>query len=230
MTRLVNRRVVLARRPAGRIRAEDFGLDTFELGEIPPDHLVLRVLLIQIAPAARAVMTISTAFDRTDVGDGILCALVGVVVVTPAGGPAIGSLVMSYGLWEEYAVVPAAQARPVIEGHPLVDNLGPLGLNGLTAYFGMIHIGSPHAGQTVVVSAAARGVGHLAGQLARISGARVVGVTGSDAKNRRLHAEFGFEHTVNHRSPSFPADLADACGRQAPMSSSTTSVARSCRP
>ncbi len=211
MQRVVNRRVVLRRRPAGRTRTGDFGVATFELGEVPPGHLVLRVILIQIAPAARAVMTNTTPFRQTDVGDGILCALVGTVVATPVGGPALGSMMTSYGLWEEYAVVPVTRARPVIAGLPLSDNLGPLGLNGLTAYFGMTRIGAPASGQTVVVSAAAGGVGHLAGQLARLLGAQVVGITGSDAKNQRLHADFGFDRTVNHRSPTFLTDLASAC-------------------
>jgi NADPH-dependent curcumin reductase CurA len=203
---------VLAQRPKGRIQRRDFAVEDVEIRDVPDGHVVLKVSFIQIAPAARAVMTSTTGFDRTNVGDGILGAVVGDVVVTCPGGPALGTTVMSYGLWDEYAVVPAAQTLPVIEGQPLVHNLGALGLNGLTAYFGMTRIANPRAGETVVVSAASGGVGHLAGQIAHQAGAHVVGITGSDMKNRRLLDEFKFSRVVNRRSPTFLDDLGSACG------------------
>ncbi|WAJ45309.1 NADP-dependent oxidoreductase [Mycobacterium sp. Aquia_216] len=212
MNPLLSRRVVLAKRPEGPIQHHDFKFVSTTITDVPDDHVVLKVIYIQIAPAARAVMTSTTGFDQTNVGDGILCAVVGDVVVTCAGGPALGSSVMSYGFWEEYSVVPMAQALPVVAGHPLIHNLGVLGLNGLTAYYGMIRIGGPQPGETVVISAAAGGVGHLAGQIAHHAGARVVGITGSDDKNRRLENEFNFTHTVNHRHPNFHEDLRAACG------------------
>src|SRR4029077_18029886 len=120
MERFLNRRVVLAQRPQGPIQRQHFDLVTAEIGEVPDGHVVLRVILAQIATAARAVMTATTGFDQTKVGDGILCAVVGEVVATSPGGPAPGSIVTSYALWEEYAVVPAAQTLPVVPGHPLV--------------------------------------------------------------------------------------------------------------
>jgi len=213
MERLLNRRVVLAQCPQGPIQRQHFDLVTAEIDEVPDGHVVLRVILAQIAPAARAVMTTTTTgFDQTKVGDGILCAVVGEVVATSPGGPAPGSIVTSYALWEEYAVIPAAQTLPVLPGHPLVHNLGALGLDGLTAYFGMTRIGHPRTAETVVISAASGGVGHLAGQIAHHAGARVVGITGSDCKNQRLRAGYRFAQTVNHRSPAFLDDLRAACG------------------
>lgn len=183
-----------------------------EVRQVPDGHVAVKVRFIQIAPAARAVMTSTTGFDRTDVGDGILGTLVGDVVVTCPDGPALGSTVMGYGFWEEYAVVPAAQTLPVFTGQPLVHNLGALGLNGLTAYFGMTRIANPKPGETVVISAASGGVGHLAGQIAHQAGARTVGITGSDTKNQRLQAEFNFGRTVNRHSATFLEDLGAACG------------------
>ena len=82
MERFLNRRIVLAQRPQGPIRRQHFDLVTTEIGEVPDGHVVLRVTLAQIAPAARAVMTTTTGFDQTKVGDGILCAVVGEVVAT----------------------------------------------------------------------------------------------------------------------------------------------------
>jgi len=108
----VNRRIVLARRPAGGITHDDFAIETFKLEDIPTGHVVLRVILIQIAPAARAAMTNTTPFPQTAVGDGILGAIVGEVVASPVGGPPLGSLRSGYGLWEDYAVVPAGENAP----------------------------------------------------------------------------------------------------------------------
>lgn len=167
--------MILARRPHGRIQRDHFQTVTVEITDIPADHIVLRVILIQVAPAARAVTTSTTAFAQTQVGDGILCTVLGEVITSCPGGPAVGAIVMSYARWEQYTVVPAAQLMPAVEGHPLVHNLGALGLNGLTAYFGMTRIAQPQPGQTVVVSAAGGGVGHIAGQIAHHAGARVIG-------------------------------------------------------
>jgi NADPH-dependent curcumin reductase CurA len=185
---------------------------TIEIHDVPADHVVLRVMFIQIAPGARAVMTSTTGFDESKVGDGILCTVVGEVIISCPGGPVVGSQVMGYGFWEEYAVIPAASTLPVMAGQPLVHNVGVLGLNGLTAYFGMTRIAKPRRGDTVVISAAAGGVGHLAGQIGHHAGAHVVGITGSDAKNRRLQDEFKFTRTVNRRSATFLEDLGAACG------------------
>lgn len=120
----LNRRIVLAERPEGRIDRRHFRVVTTEIGEVPEGHVVLRVILAQVAPAGRAVMTNTTGLTATRVGDGILCAVVGEVITASSSGPPLGTIVMSYELWEEFAVVPAEQTFPVMPGHPLVHNLG----------------------------------------------------------------------------------------------------------
>lgn len=212
MESLKNRRVVLAERPNGKIGPQHFKMVADEIVKPPEGHVLLRVILAQIAPAARAVMTSTVGFPSTKVGDGILCAVVGEVVVTSGAAPPVGSIVTSFALWEEYAIVPAAQLLPVVPGFPLTYQLGILGLNGLTAYFGMTSVADVKAGETVVVSGAAGGVGHIAGQIAQLAGARVIGITGSSAKNQKLEAEYGFTETVNRRSPTFRDDLRRALG------------------
>jgi NADPH-dependent curcumin reductase CurA len=97
--------------------------------------------------------------------------VVGEVLDGPPDGPPPGTIVTCYAGWEQYSVVAVSQVRPVQTEGPLVHHLGLLGQNGLAAYFGMLGVGRVQAGETVVVSAAAGGVGHLAGQLARIAGA-----------------------------------------------------------
>jgi NADPH-dependent curcumin reductase CurA len=128
--------------------------------EVPPlaqDQVLIRVIFAQVAPAARAVMTTTTPFAPTNPGDGILTAVVGEVLDGPPDGPAPGTIVTCYAGWEQYSMVPVSQVRPVQTEGPLVQHLGLLGQSGLAAYFGMVGIGRPQAGETVVVSAAAGG-------------------------------------------------------------------------
>jgi NADPH-dependent curcumin reductase CurA len=184
---------------------------TAEIPPLSPDQVLIRVIYAQVPPAARAVMTNTTAFPRTRPGEGIFTAVVGEVVDGPATGPAAGAIVTCFAGWEDYSVVPVSQVRPVRAEGPLHDHLGVLGHNGLAAYFGMLKVSEVKADDNVVVSAAAGGVGHLAGQLAGIAGARVIGITGSDDKNRILEEELGFSATVNRRSPTFATDLRAVC-------------------
>jgi NADPH-dependent curcumin reductase CurA len=206
----LNHQIVLAEVPLGTLGVHHFKSVTTEIPPLSPDQVLIRAIYAQVPPAARAVMTNTTAFPLTRPGEGIFTAVVGEVVDGPAADPAAGTIVTCFAGWEDYSVVPVAQVRPVPAEGPL-HHLGVLGHNGLAAYFGMLKVGQVTANDTVVVSAAAGGVGHLAGQLARIGGARVIGITGSDDKNRILEEELGFSATVNRRSPTFTTDLRAAC-------------------
>jgi NADPH-dependent curcumin reductase CurA len=122
-----------------------------------------------------------------------------------------GALVACVAGWQEYAAVPAAWARPIDVQAPLTHHIGILGISGLTAYFGLLHVARPQPGETVVVSSAAGAVGTVVGQLAKLVGARVVGITSSAAKNRVLERDLSFDATVNYRSATFAQDVAAAC-------------------
>jgi NADPH-dependent curcumin reductase CurA len=167
-------------------------------------------VLLSVAPAARATMEMDTYRPQLVVGETIPSTVVGRVLRTPADGPAVGSLVAGFAGWELYSVLPAAQLRRLTTAAPLEQYLSVLGQNGLAAYFGLTRVGRVEAGETVVVSGAAGGVGHLAGQIARVLGARVVGVTSSAAKNAVLVDELGFDAAVDRRSDTFADDLARA--------------------
>jgi NADPH-dependent curcumin reductase CurA len=207
----LNHRIVLAEVPSGQLGVHHFRSVTTSVPPISADQVLIRVIYAQVPPAARAVMTNTTAFPMTQPGGGIFTAVVGEVVDGPAAGPAAGTIVTCFAGWEDYSVVPVSQVRPLRARGPLHHHLGVLGHNGLAAYFGMLKVGNAKADHTIVVSAAAGGVGHLAGQLATIAGARVIGITGSDDKNRILEEELGFSATVNRRSSTFATDLRAAC-------------------
>jgi NADPH-dependent curcumin reductase CurA len=144
---------------------------------------------------------------------------VGQVVESRMEGFAAGDFVFSTAGWAEYGLMGAGVARPTYMFPRRLDPaagrisqaVGVLGMLGLTAWAGMVLLGEPQAGGTAVVSAAAGGVGQIAGQLARLNGMRVVGIAGSQAKCRYVIDELGFDACVSHLSPTFAQDLRAAC-------------------
>jgi NADPH-dependent curcumin reductase CurA len=123
----------------------------------------------------------------------------------------VGSVVACEAGWQEYAILPARHVSVVPVLGPLTHHMSVLGITGLTAYFGLLRVGRPQAGETVLVSAAAGATGNVTGQIAKLKGCRVIGITGSDAKNRLLIDELGFDGAVNYKSPSLGDDLRQSC-------------------
>jgi hypothetical protein len=112
--------------------------------------------------------------------------------------------------WQAYSVQKPEALTLIREDVDPSLYLGPLGINGLTAYFGLLEIGQPKAGETVMISAAAGSVGHMVGQIAKIKGCKVVGVCGSDEKCNTLINELGFDAAVNYKDPNYRQSLKDA--------------------
>jgi NADPH-dependent curcumin reductase CurA len=141
------------------------------------------------------------------------------VVQSRMTGFATGDFVFNTNGWAEFGLMGEGVARPSYmiprkldpEKGRISQAVGVLGMLGLTAYAGMVVMGGPKAGETAVVSAASGGVGQIAGQLARLRGARVVGIAGREAKCRFVVDELGFDACVSHQSPTFPADLRAEC-------------------
>jgi NADPH-dependent curcumin reductase CurA len=206
-----NRQILLAERPSGKLEESHFKAIDSTIGEPGPGELLVRTVLLSIDPANRAWMQGRTYREQLGAGEvmasGALCE---VVSANDAPIPS-GTIVWGEPGWQQYAIVPANRVLPVAVRGPLTHHMSVLGITGLTAYFGLLEVGRPKNGETVVVSAAAGATGSVAGQIARIQGARVVGVTGSDDKNRILERDLGFDATVNHRSEKLREDLAAAC-------------------
>jgi len=121
------------------------------------------------------------------------------------------TLVVCPGGWQDYSVHNAGDVAVVEHGDDPAHYLGVLGTNGLTAYFGLLDVGRPKPGDTVLVSAAAGSVGHLVGQISRIKGCEAIGITGSDNKCRVLTDRLGFDAALNHRRPDFRTAFKAAC-------------------
>lgn len=210
-----NRQVWLCARPNGIPRASDFAIRTAPM-PVPGDgQFVVRNAYLSVDPAMRGwIADKSTYWPRIEVGDTMRAYSVGEVVETRNPDYAVGDKVMGIFGWQDYAVVsPSAVYYKVrADDLPLSLWLGVLGLNGLTAYFGITEVCQPKAGETVVVSTAAGAVGSAAGQIAKIKGCRVVGIAGGEEKVRQCLEEFGYDAAIDYKSePDLDAALKAAC-------------------
>jgi hypothetical protein len=211
MTDRPNRQILLAERPTGKLEETHFKAIDSTIGRPGPGELLVRTILLSIDPANRAWMQGRTYREQLGAGE-VMAGFTLCEVVAANDAPyAPGAIVACEAGWQQFAIVSANRVQPVTVRGPLTHHMSALGITGLTAYFGLLNVGQPKKGETVVVSAAAGATGSVAGQIARIQGARVVGVTGSDDKNRMLERDLGFDATVNHRSETLREDLAVAC-------------------
>ncbi|MCI4676812.1 NADP-dependent oxidoreductase [Candidatus Mycolicibacterium alkanivorans] len=206
-----NRRFLLRERPSGRI-----GPDTFELNEQPVPALgdgeaLVRVDWISLDPTNRMwINDTPTYLPPVGIGEVMRAAGMGEVVASNNPNYTVGQTVQGLLGWQDYAVVSETSMVNLVDvadGVSPSAYLGVLGMTGLTAWVGIRDIGKPKPGETVVVSAAAGAVGSVAGQLAKASGARVVGVAGGPQKCALLTDELGFDAAVDHRADDWAAQL-----------------------
>jgi len=210
---LTNRRWVLARWPQGIPTQEDFRLESAPLPSPAAGQVVVRTLYLSVDPYVRGRMrNVRSYVPPYQIGDTIDGDVVAEVVSSQAPELAPGSFVAGRLGWQEYAVADASAVRRVTEQPAgLSAHLGVLGMTGLTAYFGLFDVGALKSGETVLVSGAAGAVGSAVGQLARIRGARAVGIAGSDEKVRFLR-EIGFDEAVNYKTAgNLRKALREAC-------------------
>jgi NADPH-dependent curcumin reductase CurA len=209
----VSRRVVLATRPAGEPRAEDFRLEEAPIPEPGPGEVLVRVLAVSVDPYQRGRMSLARSYARSlELGDVITAQAVGEVVETRDPRFRLGDVVVGQLGWQEYAVERAGSLRKVDPGvAPISTALHVLGVTGLTAYFGLFDVGVPRPGDTVVVSGAAGAVGQIVGQLARIAGCRTVGVAGGPEKVDDLTSLYGYDVGIDYKGEDVAASLKEAC-------------------
>lgn len=211
----VNQQILLKKRPVGVPRAGDFERATAPMPRPAPDEVLLKNLYLSIDPAIRGWMSDARSYlPPIAIGAPVRSGTLSQIVESKSDDWPRGQIVQAMANWESFSAVPTAnlhgKVKP-IEGLPLHAMLSVLGGTGLTAYFGLLEVGRPKQGETVLVSAAAGGVGSIAGQLARIRGCQAVGMTGSGDKCRWLTDELGYDAAINYKSGNLRGALKRAC-------------------
>lgn len=209
-----NRTWILASRPDGQVADAHFAYQERPAPRPSAGELLIRVLYVSLDPATRASLNASGHAPAQAIGAVIQGSAIGQVVESRAPAFTRGELVMGNFGWQDYVVASAVGSRRPTKlptTHPPHWYLGVLGGTGLTAYFGMLDVGQPQAGETVVVSAAAGAIGSIAAQIAKLRGARVVGVAGGARKCGWLAAELGLHAAIDHRDPLLADRLREAC-------------------
>ncbi len=216
MPKHTNRQILLKSRPAGRVTA-----DLFELAESPrpsagSGEMLIRVLYLSVDPAMRGWIAESANYSKpVPLGSPMRSFTLGEVVESNHPDYAPGDLVYGRQGWQEWAVSDGSDIDRKLgpDEEPVTAALHVLGLNGITAYFGLLDVSEPKEGETVVVSTAAGAVGSVVGQIAKIKGCRAVGIAGSAEKVRQCTDEFGYDAAVDYKEE---ADLAAALGAACP--------------
>lgn len=215
MQKLPNRQVWLRSRPNGIPRAYDFAVREAEIPAIGDGEFLVRNSFLSADPAMRGWIADKSNYSpRIEVGDTMRAFSVGEVLASMNPDYEVGTQVMGIFGWQDYAAVKPSQVMRTVReiDLPLSLSLGVLGLNGMTAYFGLLDVLQPKAGETVVVSTAAGGVGSAVGQIAKIKGCRVVGLTGGPEKVRQCLDEFGFDAAIDYKATEdLDAALAESC-------------------
>jgi len=198
---MLTKEIRFASRPAGLPTLDNFDMTESEVPELQDGEVLLRTLYLSVDPYLRGRMREGKSYvEPFEIGQVIVSAVVGEVAEsrTPAFSP--GAIVSGHLGWRTYNVAKAVELMPIVPGVSPSTALGVLGIPGLTAYFGLLDIGQPKAGETVVVSGAAGAVGMTVCQIAKIKGCQVIGIAGSDEKNKYLHDELGVEKTINYKT------------------------------
>lgn len=214
-TPIINRRIVLNSRPVGAPTAENFRLESGPTPALAAGQVLLRTLALSLDPYMRGRMSDAKSYAASvALGDVMVGAVVARVAASRHPDYQEGDLALGYTGWQEYAVadaaaltkLDAAMAQPTLA-------LGVLGMPGFTAYMGLLDIGQPKAGETVVVAAASGAVGSVVGQIAKLKGCRAVGIAGGPDKCRYVLETLGFDACIDHHAPDFAAQLGAACAQ-----------------
>src|SRR4051795_2540226 len=209
----MNRRIVLAARPKGEPQDTNFRLEQAPVPQPADRQVLLRILYLSLDPYMRGRMNEGPSYaPPVSIGQVMEGGSVAEVIESRSPKWNRGDIVLSYSGWQQYAVADAEGLRKLDPSvAPVSTALGILGMPGLTAYTGLLNIGQPKPGETVVISAGSGAVGSVVGQIAKIKGTRVVGIAGNGDKCAYLVQELGFDAAVNRSKPSFSDDLKAAC-------------------
>lgn len=207
------RQVFLQQRPEGIPQAEHFGIRTVPMPELAEGQFLVRVHYLSVDPAMRGwVSAVGNYSTPVPIGGVMTSFSSGEVVLSRNAWYPVGVRLMGMFGWQEYAVCDGSEVKRQIQdpNEPLNLSLGILGLNGLTAYFGLLDVGRPIAGDTVVVSTAAGAVGSAVGQIAKIQGCRVIGIAGGPEKVQWCK-DIGYDFALDYKRGNLSAQLSAMC-------------------
>lgn len=215
MSAQTNRQILLASRPNGEPGADNFKLVESAVAQPGPGQMLLRTIYLSLDPYMRGRMSAGPSYaPPVGVGEVMEGRSVCEVAQSNLAGYAPGDIVAAGIGWQEYGISDGTGVQklpPTLR--PVSYALGLLGMPGLTAYTGLLNIGQPKAGETLVVGAASGAVGSVVGQIAKIKGCRAVGIAGGAEKCRFVKEELGFDECLDHRSPDLSDRLRAACPR-----------------
>ncbi len=209
----MNRQIVLRRRPTGLVQPGDTELITSPAPEPADGEALLRNTYIGIDAAVRTWLNDQPGYlPPVQLGEVIRAAGIGEVVASRCDAYAIGDVVTTLSGFQEYVIIrDDVFSTPIPDAKDQLAVMSVYGPTGATAYFGMTNIGKPKPGETVVVSAAAGATGSVAGQIAKIAGARVVGIAGGPEKCRVVVEQFGFDACIDYKEGNLAAALKQHC-------------------
>ena len=207
------KRIVLASRPVGEPKPSDFRSEAYDVPTPGEGEVLLRTIWLSLDPYMRGRMSDGPSYAApVPVGGVMEAGTVSEVIASNNPGFAKGDIVLSRAGWQTHALSDGkglAKIDPKLA--PISTAVGVLGMPGMTAYTGLLEIGKPQGGECVVVAAASGAVGAVVGQIARIKGARAVGIAGGPDKCRYVKEELGFDDRIDHRAAGFAERLQEAC-------------------
>lgn len=195
-----NRQILLAKRPVGVPDSSTFTIVKTDIPIPKENEVLVRSHYLSVDPYMRGRMNNIKSYAKPfQVGEPLTGDSIGEVISSNHPDFSTGELVTGTFDWADYSIVEGSELQKIPPGAPLTSHLHVTGMTGLTAYFGLLDIGKPKPGETVVVSGAAGAVGMVVGQIAKIKGCRVVGIAGSDKKIAFLKEELGFDEVINYK-------------------------------
>ena len=210
-----NTRVLLAKRPVGEPDDSCFTIEQVAVPELKENQILIKVLWLSLDPYMRGRMhDVKSYAEPLQIGDVMTGESAGVVIQSTSADFAVGDYVTAHQGWQTMLVVDAdspAVMKVDLNNGTLSAHLGVVGMPGRTAYFGLLEVGKPVAGETLVVAAASGAVGSVVGQIARIKGLRAVGIAGGPEKCRYVREELKFDACIDYKAENWQQELKEAC-------------------
>ncbi|KAB8130743.1 NADP-dependent oxidoreductase [Gracilibacillus oryzae] len=209
-----NKQILLAKRPEGTPDQDTFTFEEKEINQPENGELLIRTLYVSVDPYMRGRMVDAPSYVAPyQLNEVIEGGAIGEVISSKSSHFSEGDIVIGGFGWQTFYTAQEDEVRKIDKDiAPISTHLGILGMTGLTAYFGLLEIGRPQEGETVVISGAAGAVGSVVGQIAKIKGAKVVGIAGTDEKIKYLKEELHFDEAINYKTTeNMEKALEEAC-------------------